>query len=197
MSMIFSKTKKTPLQIVKCAAMSAILLAAFSAENLFAQNAGDSPFKSVSGASVQIWIDEWAEGKPGTFTVDGDTIVLGTGWWGGAFGAFDFGNDYGAAFNMQSVAYATCVVECDDDIPGFYIRLGESDKDGIQKRDLKEGENKIRIDFLRKKNKKAVNPLFAFGGGSAPEARVKIKDFTFFAKNGKEVVPQIVEREKK
>ncbi len=186
------KTKKSAFRCAKFAAL-AMLFVAFPVGNVFAQDAGDGLFKSVSGASVQIWIDEWVPGKPGTFTMDGDTMVLGSGWWGGAFGAFDFGSDYGAAFDMSAVAYAVCTVECDDDIPGFYIRLGDSDKDGIQKKDLKEGENMVRIEFLRKKNKKAVNPLFAFGGGSAPEARVKIKNFTFYGKNGKEVVPQLVE----
>ena len=191
---MFLKTKNSVLRCARLAALTVAFFVAFPSGNVFAQDAGEGPFKSVSGASVQIWIDEWAPGKPGTFTMDGDTIVLGTGgWWGGAFGAFDFGNDYGAAFDMSAVAYAVCVVECDDDIPGFYIRLGDSDKDGIQKKDLKEGENMVRVEFLRKKNKKAVNPLFAFGGGSAPEARVKIKNFTFYGKNGKEVVPQLVE----
>ena len=143
-------------------------------------------FKSLEGTSPQIWENTFS-------TNDRSAILAGSqGWWGGAWGLFNNGAAIDSYFDMQNISYATCDIKASEDIKEFYVTIAADVSSKYSANPLTSGKHEIKIPCNL--TKRYVNPILTMGGACNEGATIVPSNFTFYDKDGKEIVPKIVDK---
>lgn len=112
---------------------------------------------------------------------------------GGAWGLFNNGAAIDSYFDMQNVSYATCDISASEDVKEFYITIATDDSSKYSANPLTAGKHH-EIKIPCNLTKRYVNPLLTMGGVCNEGATIVPSNFTFYDKDGKEIVPKIVDK---
>lgn len=161
---------------------------------------GTAPFKSVTGASIQIWENTFEFADSDSSDEVCIKILKTPGWWGGAYGCYDQGATAGKydlskvrSVTFQAKASSSCTV-----VFGLITNEWGYDDTGKEGWLSSKKEIDIATEYKTKEIKldedktlsDDIDTLFQFMNGSiGANEYLYIKDFAFFDANGEEIVP--------
>ena len=157
--------------------------------------AGDPPFRSVVGASVQIWENSFELAESDSNDSVCLKITKTPNWWGGTYGCFDTGAPAGT-YDLSKIRSATFQAKASKSCTAVFalvlnVKKENSWDSATKECSLAESYQSFSIELSDDQTlNDDIDTLFQVLNGTIEAGDfLYIKDFAFFDANGNEVVP--------